>query len=119
MDALADVVVRSHWDIEVAKTAVSEAYDFQLVFFGEVPLVPLYKHPFQVVVAPQLLDLFVAHWPNELVAGKQLLDGLLISAQMTLCEALVICQRHNFFNNRNQTDNRLKGISNAKELVCV
>ena len=84
VDGLADVVVRSHWKIEVAKTAVSEPDDFQLVFFGEVPLVPLYEHPFQVVLVPQLLDLFVAHWSNELVAGKQLLNGFLVSTQMTL-----------------------------------
>ena len=73
MDCLADVVVRSHRNIEVCKTAVSEAYYFQLVVFGELPLVPLNKHSFEVVRLPYTLHLIVTLWPHKLVARKQLL----------------------------------------------
>lgn len=80
VDCLADVVVRSHRNIEVAETAVSETDYFQLVVFGELPLVPLNKHPFEVVLVPHLHHFKITLWPHKLVARKQLLNVSLVSA---------------------------------------
>ena len=74
----------------MCKTAVSEAYHFQLVVFGEAPLVPLYKHPFEGVLLPDALHLVVTLWPRELVASKQLLDAFLVSAQVDICKLSIV-----------------------------